>query len=165
MALPHLSQNMEFHAPSPFGSASAQTTSPWGARDTALIIEDNEGIAGLLTILLAKFGLRAVCCQSGRDALAKFEQHREAIALVIADCRLPDGDGREVCRQMRERLPDLPLLLSSGSAACLNYGPLTSGKLVRFMPKPYSPKEMLDHVGKLQAEVMRTTAAISAGFV
>jgi DNA-binding response OmpR family regulator len=156
---------MDFHPPSPFSPVNGRSTSPWGSRDKALIIEDNEGIAGLLTILLANFGLQVVWCQTGQDSLAKFAQHREAIALVIADCRLPDGDGREVCRQMREQLPDLPLLLSSGSMAYLNVGPLQSGRLVRFMPKPYAPAEMLAHVRKLQAEAMQATAAISAGFV
>lgn len=156
---------MDYPTQPPFGSVVAHTTAPWGSRDKALIIEDNENIAGLLAILLAKSGLQTIWCQTGREALAKFEQHREAMALVISDCRLPDCDGREVCQQMREHLPDLPLLMSSGSAACLNQGPLQSGKLVRFMPKPYTPREMLDHVGKLQAEAWHSATAISAGFV
>ena len=156
---------MDFHPPSPFSSAAVQSYLPWGTRDTALVIEDNEGIAGLLTLLLGKAGLQVVWGQSGREALEKFDQHREALALVLSDCRLPDADGREICRRMREQRPDLPLLLSSGSAACLNLGPLTCGKLIRFMPKPYSPAEVLAHVRKLQAEAMQTSAAISAGFV
>lgn len=156
---------MHNHPSSTFGSPTLLLNTPWGSRDRALIIEDNEGIAGLLTILLGKFGLKAVWCQTGQEALEKFGQHRESIALVISDCRLPDGDGREICQQMRGQLPDLPVLLSSGSAACLNLGPLTSGRLVRFLPKPYPPAEMLGHVAKLQAEVMQATAAISAGFV
>ena len=156
---------MDFHPQSPFSPAAGRSSSPWGARDKALVIEDNEGIAGLLTILLGNFGLQVVWCQSAREALAKFAQQRDAIALVISDCRLPDGDGREVCRQMREERPDLPLLLSSGSMAYQNLGPLGSQRLVRFMPKPYSPSEMLAHVRKLQAEAMQATAAISAGFV
>lgn len=157
---------MDFQPQSPFGSAAVLSGLPWGpSRDVALIIEDNENIAGLITILLGKSGLQIVWAQSGREALAQFDRHRETIALVIADCRLPDGDGREVCQQMRTHLPDLPLLLSSGSVACLNLGPLTSRRLVRLMPKPYSPAEMLAHVRSLQAEVMQAPAAISAGFV
>ena len=130
-----------------------------------MIIEDNEGIAGLLTIMLRKSGLQVIWCQNGQEALKKFKQHSQTLALVVSDCRLPDGDGREFCLTMRETSPDLPLLLSSGSAACLNLGPLKSQRLVRFMPKPYSPSEMLGHVEKLRAEAMQASAAISAGFV
>ena len=156
---------MDFHPPSPFATSAISSTSPWGSRDTALVIEDNEGIAGLLTLLLNKSGLRTVWAQSGQEALDQCAARRESIALVIADCRLPDADGREICRQMREHLPDLPLLLSSGSVDFMNLGPLTSGRLVRFMPKPYTPAEMLAHVRKLHAEAMPAPAAISAGFV
>ena len=156
---------MHNYPKSEFGTSTLLSNTQWGSRDKALIIEDNEGIAGLLTILLGKFSLQAVWCQTGQEALEKFAQQRESIALVISDCRLPDGDGREICQQMRDLLPDLPVLLSSGSAACLNLGPLTSGRLVRFLPKPYSPREMLDQVGKLQAEAMQPSTAISAGFV
>lgn len=148
-----------------FGSSALISSTPWGSRDKALVIEDNQGIAGLLAILLAKSGLQAFWCQTGEEALGKFAENRASIALVISDCRLPDGDGREICQQMRDLLPDLPILLSSGSAACLNLGPLTSARLVRFLPKPYSPAEMLSEVGKLQVEVMQAKAAISAGFV
>lgn len=136
-----------------------------GSRDMVLIIEDNEGIGGLLSVVLKKNGLRVIWKQTGREALDAFELHQNEIALVVSDCRLPDMDGREACRQMREHRPDLPLLLSSGSAAYLNTGPLTSGHLIRFMPKPYSPGEMMVRVRQLREEATKNLATISAGFV
>lgn len=153
------------HTQSSFGAAAVLSNSPWGARDTALIIEDNEAIAGLLTLLLGKSGLQVVWCQDGRSALEKFQRHRESIAFVHSDCRLPDGDGREICRQMREQMPELPVILSSGSAGCLNPGPLASAKLVWFLPKPYSPKEVLEQIRQLHEKVVPASVAISAGFV
>ncbi|GEM_PF-773292 len=157
---------MDLHPQSPFALATSLSGKPWGvSRDTVLIIEDNEGIAGLLTVLLGKCGLNVIWGQSGREAVDKFNQHRDLIALVLSDCRLPDGDGRDFCQIFREQLPELPLLLSSGSVAYLNLGPIKSGRMVRFMQKPYAPSEMLAHVGKLQAEAMKASATISAGFV
>ncbi len=144
---------------------TTRTSLPWGERDSVLIIEDNEGIAGLLTIMLGRSGLQVIWCQTGQEALEKYARNHESIAFVLTDCRLPDGDGREICRQMRQQRPDLPLVFSSGSAAFLNLGPLPSGQMVHFLPKPYSPKELLVLVGKLQAEVMSVAPAISAGFV
>jgi DNA-binding response OmpR family regulator len=143
-----------FHSPeSPLGAAAVLSNSPWGARDKALIIEDNEGIAGLLSLVLGKSGLQVIWCQDGRSALEKFKQHGESIAFVHSDCRLPDSDGREICQQMRDLRPELPIVLSSGSAACLTLGPLTSGRWVWFLPKPYSPKELLGRIQKLQDAV------------
>ena len=155
---------MDYSLPNPFGSDSHPSV-PAAGKDLALIIEDHEDITGLLRILLAKCGLRAVCAQNGQEALAAFARHREQIALVLSDCRLPDCDGRAICQRLREQQPDLPLLMSSGSATFLNLGPIVSGKLVRFMPKPYMPAEVLDHVRKLQAAAHKVPVEISAGFV
>lgn len=149
---------------STFDAAAVLSNSPWGGKDTALIVEDNDAIAGLLTIMFTKAGLQVVWCQNGKEALEKFSRIRDSVAFVLSDCRLPDGDGREICRQMRELRPDLPLMLSSGNATCLNLGPLPSGRLVGFLPKPYSPKELLAQVERLHAEV-KAMAVISSGFV
>ena len=157
---------MDTPSQSPFVFAATLSAKPWGvARDTALIIEDNDGIARLLIVLLEKCGLQVIWCQSGQEALEQFTARKHSIALVISDCRLPDGDGRDICQVIREQLPEVPLLLTSGSSACLNLGPIKSERLVRFMAKPYTPCEMLGHVEKLQAEAMPVSTTISAGFV
>ncbi len=116
-------------------------------------------------ILLRKTGLQISWSQTGLQAMAQFTEQREHIAFVLSDCRLPDCDGRAICQRMREQRPDLPLLLSSGSAAFLNLGPVTSGRLVRFLPKPYTPLEMMAQVRLLQAEWLQATAEVSVGFV
>ena len=165
MTRPSSAFPMDSRLSSPFTTAPSFSAGPWGRRDQALILEDNDGIAGLLTLLLGKAGLKVIWCQSGQDALAQFALHGESIAVVLADCRLPDGDGRAFCQQLRTHRPELPLLLSSGSAAYLNRGPLQSVRLVRFLPKPYTPREVLAHVERLRLEAAQTLPAISAGFV
>ena len=156
---------MDYPPHTPFNSVSGLSTQPFGVRDSALIIEDNEGIASLLTILLRKTGLKVIWSQTGLQALAEFDRQQEHIAFVLSDCRLPDCDGRAICQRMREQRSDLPLLLSSGSAAFLNLGPIASGRLVRFLPKPYTPMEMMEQVRRLQAEWSHATAEVSVGFV
>ena len=138
---------------------------PFGPKDALLLIEDNDSIASLWKILMARIGLQVVWSQNGGEALTQFERQRESIVLVVADCRLPDMDGREVCRQIRESVPGLPLLLCSGSTACLNLGPLPPGKLIRFMPKPYSPAEMLARINQLWNEARQVSSGVAAGFV
>lgn len=156
---------MDSLPPTSPGFSNGYSSPPQGTKDRALIIEDNEGITSLLSIVLGNLGLKVVACQSGREALVEFALHRESLALVYADCRLPDGDGRMFCQQMRAQQADLPLLLSSGSATGQGLGPITSDKLVRFLPKPYSPKELMDKVRWLQDEAAKTPSVISAGFV
>ncbi len=119
------------------------------AKDLVLLIEDNDGLAALLTTVLAKLGLRVHWCPRGADALPEFARHRDEIALVLADCRLPDADGRAVCATLRQSAPALPMLLCSGNVRCTDLGPLTEDERTAFLPKPYSPSELLGRVRTL----------------
>lgn len=114
-----------------------------------LLIEDNETIAGLLTAILRGMRLRVLACPDGAQAQALFAQHRDDILLVLADCRLPDGDGRELCLKFRESVPDLPVLVTSGSVSGRGVAPLPRGRLVEYLPKPYAPSEVLHKVQRL----------------
>lgn len=102
--------------------AERGTTEPATRRDAVLLIEDNVDIAEMLTTVLRRQGLRVVWSQLGAEALATFGRSQREIALVLADCRLPNMDGREVCRQLRTWAPSLPMLLTSGNAGTPDSG-------------------------------------------
>ncbi len=118
-------------------------------RDAVLVIEDNETIAGLLTTLMRLLGLRVYWAASGALAEKIFAQHREEIIVALTDCRLPDGDGREVCLKLREAAPNLPVLVMSGSVSGRGVDPLPHSRLVAYLPKPYAPTEVLNLVRQL----------------
>ncbi|MDP1579772.1 MAG: response regulator [Candidatus Didemnitutus sp.] len=118
-------------------------------RDAVLIIEDNETIAGLLTTLMRLLGLRVYWAASGALAEKIFAQHWQEIIVVLTDCRLPDGDGREVCLKLREVAPHLPVLVMSGSVSGRGVDPLPQSRLVAYLPKPYAPTEVLALVRQL----------------
>ncbi|MBA4138136.1 MAG: hypothetical protein C0518_12540 [Opitutus sp.] len=115
-------------------------------KDAVLLIEDNETIAGLLTAILRGMRLRVLPCADGAQAQALFAQHKHDILLVLADCRLPDADGRELCLKFRETLPNLPVLVTSGSVSGRGVAPLPRGRLVEYLAKPYAPSEVLKKV-------------------
>ncbi|MFI5336186.1 MAG: response regulator transcription factor [Opitutales bacterium] len=115
-------------------------------RDILLLLEDNECIARMVGLVLRGMGLQIVWCPTGADALAQHARHAGRVALILADCRLPDMDGREVCRQLRLREPDLPVLVTSGNVALRGLAPLEEAPLVGFLPKPYSPAEIISRV-------------------
>lgn len=133
-------------------------------KNVVLLLEDNETIANMLVTVLARLGLRVVWSQLGADALAEFQRRGREIALVLADCRLPDMDGREVCRRLRELDPTLPVLVTSGNVAGRSLGPLTAHQLVQYLPKPYAPSEIIIRVRHLLAMAGRAGPA-AAGFV
>lgn len=119
------------------------------SRDAVLLIEDNETIAGLLTAILRGMRLRVLAGADGAQAQVLFERHKHEILLVLADCRLPDADGRELCVKFRETIPDLPVLVTSGSVSGRGVAPLPRSSLVEYLPKPYAPSEVLNKVRRL----------------
>lgn len=67
---------------------------------TVLIVEDEPGIADILRITLKYNGFTVYEAATGRQALAAAREHRPD--LVLLDVMLPDGNGFEVCRALRE---------------------------------------------------------------
>jgi two-component system, OmpR family, response regulator len=72
-----------------------------GAMATVLIVEDEPGIADILRITLKYNGFAVHSAATGRQALAAAREHRPD--LVLLDVMLPDGNGWEVCRALREQ--------------------------------------------------------------
>ncbi|SEG62063.1 two-component system, OmpR family, response regulator [Actinacidiphila yanglinensis] len=67
---------------------------------TVLIVEDEPGIADILRITLKYNGFTVYEAATGRQALSIAREHRPD--LVLLDVMLPDGNGWEVCRTLRE---------------------------------------------------------------
>jgi two-component system, OmpR family, phosphate regulon response regulator OmpR len=120
-----------------------------------LIIDDDRKLASMLVEYLGTRGLLATArhdVASGRAAL----RERVFDALVL-DVMLPDGDGFEVCRQLRAE-SDIPVLMltARGDPADRIVG-LEIGA-DDYLPKPFDPRELL---ARLRA-ILRRRAAPSA---
>ncbi|MFW7381525.1 MAG: response regulator [Oligoflexus sp.] len=68
---------------------------------TALVVDDNVDSARMTEIFLKSQGHKTFVAHSGRQALALFEEANPDF--VFLDIGLPDIDGYEVCRLMREQ--------------------------------------------------------------
>ena len=67
-----------------------------------LIADDNKQITLILSSYAKKEGLEPVVALDGREALDKFHQYKEEIAMVLLDVMMPELDGFEVCRRLRQ---------------------------------------------------------------
>ncbi|WP_197585791.1 response regulator transcription factor [Thermosulfidibacter takaii] len=73
-----------------------------------LVVEDDKDIQRILKDQLENEGYKAITADNGSEALKKFEDYRPDI--VILDLNLPDMDGLEVCKEIREN-GDLPIII------------------------------------------------------
>jgi DNA-binding response OmpR family regulator len=79
-----------------------------GVRPCILLVEDEESISDPFSRALAREGFEPVVARTGADAL-KLAALVDP-QLVLLDLMLPDGDGRDVCRELRRR-SDTPIIM------------------------------------------------------
>jgi len=113
---------------------------------TALVVDDNPYLANLMTELLGKLaGIHAVAIaiggESGLDLATTYN-----VDLVLTDIDMPGTNGLRLASLLRERLPNICIIVTSGDA-CWEKAALASGA-DSFISKP-------DLVDRLAGEVER----------
>ena len=115
-----------------------------------LVMEDDPGVARGLETVLSEEGYTVGLAETGRLALAAFRRGR--FDLLIADIRLPDMDGMEIIRQVKESTPDTEVIAITGYATTsLAVNAMKLG-VHDFLPKPFNEKQIVSAVrGALRA--------------
>ncbi len=76
-----------------------------------LIVDDDQNILRLYKEELEEEGYNVVTASNGQEALEQFD--RESPDLVTLDILLPDIDGIKLLRQMKEKRPRMPIIMST----------------------------------------------------
>jgi DNA-binding response OmpR family regulator len=120
---------------------------------TVLVVEDEASIASFVSLYLknAGYGVRAV--STGGDALGQVE--REQPALIVLDLMLPDMDGIEVCRRIRQRR-DIPILMLTARDEDVDKIIGLEVGADDYMTKPFNPREL---VARVKSILRRSTPA------
>jgi signal transduction histidine kinase/CheY-like chemotaxis protein len=104
-----------------------------------LLVEDDREVAAVTAELLQEIGCQAVSVYDGRAALAMLERDVK-IDLVMSDIVMPgDISGIELARMLRDRRPDLPVLLTTGYS---KYARQVVDEGFELIEKPYA-RDML----------------------
>ncbi len=113
-------------------------------------MEDDPSVAGGLETILGEEGFKVDLAETGRLALEAFRQHR--FDLLVADIRLPDMDGLEIIRQVRESTPGTEVIAISGYATTSLAVDAMKLGVYDFLPKPFSERQIVSAInGALRA--------------
>jgi CheY-like chemotaxis protein len=82
-------------------------------RCAVLVVDDEPVYSGLVSLLLAEAGIETVLASSAADALALLEANPPA--LILSDYAMPVASGLDLLEVTRERWPEIPFVLWSGS--------------------------------------------------
>jgi two-component system, OmpR family, response regulator len=109
------------------------------SRGICLVIEDDQDIRGLIDIILTRAGFEVHAVASGAEGVAAA---RDLVpVLVTLDLGLPDIDGHEVARQIRE-VSEVPLLFLTGRAGPGDELAGMASGADAYLTKPFRPQEL-----------------------
>lgn len=116
---------------------------------TILIIEDDQRLSSLLRTGIEEAGHHVLLAYDAEMALRILKSDYSQINLVISDIILPGMNGIELCKQIRDEQPQIPILMLTALGT-------TDDKLEGFdagaddyMTKPFDFRELLARIGVL----------------
>lgn len=112
-----------------------------------LVVEDDKKMRQLMVAVLKKNGYKAFCAEDGEMALEIL--NKEYIDLIISDIMMPNMDGYELTKSLRDANYNLPILMVSAKES---FQDKQKGFMVGtddYMVKPIDVKEMVLRVGAL----------------
>jgi len=137
----------EKKATTPAPTATAQIPSFKGKNETILLVEDEAALLFLTSQALTKFGYRILSATNGQDAIKLWEEHRDAIDLVLTDMRMPKGlSGLELAEKLWKSKPSLKVVIMSGYNMELARSSAPSSANYTFLAKPFELKTLAETV-------------------
>lgn len=148
------------------GYDEAMTGADYVVKTPVLVVEDEESIASFISMYLQNEGYDVHVAGTGSGGLRLAGEQQPAI--VILDIMLPDIDGFEVCRRLRQD-SDVPIImLTARDAATDKVVGLELGA-DDYITKPFDPRELVARVKSVlrrsQAGEQSAGTALSAGAV
>jgi CheY-like chemotaxis protein len=112
-----------------------------------LVTEDEDGVRNWLKELLEGAGYEVVTARQGREARALLTEHH--FELLITDLVMPEEDGLELIRTVRENLPALKIIATSGAfgSRMLRVAKMFGCQVI--LTKPLIAEELLQTIGSL----------------
>jgi DNA-binding response OmpR family regulator len=114
------------------------------AAGTILVVEDEQSIASLVSLYLTNEGFEVAHVADGAQAMAAVERVRPS--LVILDLMLPGMDGVEICRRIRQRTEQLPIIMLTARDAEVDRVLGLELGADDYLTKPFSPRELVARV-------------------
>jgi DNA-binding response OmpR family regulator len=110
---------------------------------TVLVVEDESSIASFVAAYLKNAGYAVRTTPSGQEALRLVDAEKPA--LVVLDLMLPDIDGVEVCKRIRQK-GDLPVLMLTARDEDVDKIIGLEVGADDYMTKPFNPRELVARV-------------------
>ena len=139
------------HLPVTKGVIAAEKVDSDHALGRVLVVEDDNLVAELAAGMLNELGFEAVVAHSAKEALQRLSAEQRP-TLVFSDIVMPGGiSGIELARKVRDRFPELPVLLTSGYSE-----KVTATEGFPLLQKPYDMESLAAALSTLLKQEIAT---------
>jgi len=111
-----------------------------------LVVDDEIHIVHVIAIKFRNNGYEVLSAENGKQALKIASQNLPD--LIVTDLCMPEMNGQEFVEKLREqeKTQDIPVILLTAKSLNLTKDQREKFKIVDFIKKPFSPKELLKAV-------------------
>jgi DNA-binding response OmpR family regulator len=111
-----------------------------------LVIDDDEGMTELLSLLLAPASSEVIIANSGQEGIDLIKKHNPDV--IILDLMMPGMNGWSICKQIRQ-FNDVPILILSAMDAPGVVAQALDVGADDYLVKPVSSGTLIAHLNKL----------------
>jgi len=115
-----------------------------------MIVDDNEELCGMLSHLVEQAGFHAQVVYDGEAALKRI--HSRSPDVMLLDIKMPNMDGMEVLRQVKEIDPDLPVVMITAFAEIHGAVEAIKAGAHDYLAKPFDNNEVIRVIYRALAE-------------
>ncbi len=123
-----------------------------GGKETVLLVDDEAGIRRLGQVVLQEEGYDVLVAPDGEVAVETGTQYKGVIHLLVTDVVMPGMSGSQVATRLTALRPGLKVLYMSGYAGDADAGQGMLGPGTPFLPKPFTPDDLVSKVREVLAD-------------
>ena len=131
-------------------AVNEQTRADRSAQANILVMEDEESVAKGLELVLEEEGYAVDLAMNGKSAIENIQT--KDFDVLVADLRLPDINGMDVIRMIRESRPDTVVVVITGYASVNSVVESMKLGAYDYLAKPFTEDQIKSTVGKALKE-------------
>jgi PAS domain S-box-containing protein len=120
-----------------------------GSGQLILVVDDEANIVEITRASLERFGYRTLTASDGVEGLDIFAKNAEEIAAVITDISMPNMDGPNMIRAIRDVDPDIKVIAMSGLMNTDQIAELQTIKVTSVLTKPFTTESLLASLAEI----------------
>lgn len=150
---PGKGSSFSIYLPRAIDSAASQEQEPrkesLQGKGTILIVEDEEPVRKITSLMLEKIGYRVIAAETPEQAVGICGDQSIVLDCIITDIIMPGMNGKEFQKRIAPLRPAVPCIFMSGYTADNIKTHLYSTESVEFMQKPINYKLLNDKISQL----------------